>query len=96
MSEQTELPMREEPEKKPGTCATCHHWHLRFGFGVHALDQMECTDEPWGHCERYPPVLTDPGDCLNEEAWQQPTTLYFIRCGEWKAKDGPPDAPTPS
>jgi DNA-directed RNA polymerase alpha subunit len=33
-------------------------------------------------------VLVDPDKALGEDGWEQPPTLHFMRCGEWKANGG--------
>lgn len=68
-----------EPQR-PDRCATCRYWDQMFGNGVNKLDPLDSTDEPWGFCRRYPPLLSEQS---HESGDTQPRTVDDDWCGEW-------------
>jgi hypothetical protein len=73
--ERKELPTTGERAER---CETCRFWWNPEG------DHLEDTDEPWGHCRRYPPVVLNPEEFYRSESHDFPISMGFMWCGEWQ------------
>lgn len=76
-------------------CETCRFWVEEFDGKKGPSDPLDDTDEPWGRCRRYPPVLIEiPANLYQGGSCQQPITMPYDWCGEWQAKPTTEDKDT--
>lgn len=68
-------------------CETCKHYDPDTVGDEEGDYEGNESDEPWGKCLRYPPVLMNAKRAFYCTGWEYPKVhSYYFSCGEYKPK----------